>query len=43
MYQHQEATERESLPSLLNVFFQNHGGLIAALNRKRLYLIIIFL
>ena len=27
----------------IKCFFQNHGGLIAALNRKRQYLIIIFL
>ena len=42
MCQHQEAMERESLPSLLKSFFQNHSGLIAALNCKRQYLIIIF-
>ena len=42
MCQHQEVTERESLPSLLKSFFQNHSGLIAALNCKRQYLIIIF-
>ena len=40
--QHQEAMERESLPSLLKSFFQNHSGLIAALNCKRQYLIIFF-
>ena len=42
MCQHQEAMERESLPSLLKSFFQNHSGLIAALNCKRQYLIIVF-
>ena len=42
MCQHQEATERESLPSLLKSFFQNHSVLIVALNCKRQYLIIIF-
>ena len=42
MCQHQEVTERESLPSLLKSFFQNHSVLIAALNCKRQYLIIIF-
>ena len=42
MSQHQEAMERESLPSLLKSFFQNHSGLIAALNCKRQYLIIFF-